>query len=113
MLRCSAWAEAREAPRRGATFRVEIVCESRFKKLATNRAPVQPVRTRSTVFGQDQALVQVQVRACSAGASAPASRRCAYRADPLAPVFGGVALYKSWPRNQIFEMGQANLSDSR
>ena len=30
MLRCSAWAEAREAPRRGAMFRVEIVCVSRL-----------------------------------------------------------------------------------
>ena len=33
MLRCSAWAEARAAPRRGALFRVEIVCESRFIKV--------------------------------------------------------------------------------
>ena len=30
MVRCSAWAEARAAPRRGALFRVEIVCESRL-----------------------------------------------------------------------------------
>ena len=33
MLRCSAWAEARAAPRRGALCRVEIVCESRFIKV--------------------------------------------------------------------------------
>ena len=33
MLRCSAWAEARAAPRRGALFRVEILCESRFIKV--------------------------------------------------------------------------------
>ena len=30
MLRCSAWAEARQAPRPGATLRVEIVCVSRL-----------------------------------------------------------------------------------
>ena len=33
MLRCSAWAEARAAPRRGALFRVEIVCERCFIKV--------------------------------------------------------------------------------